>query len=144
MISVSVYGGRLKLIFLDPAGPVPGLPPRPALRRLRPRSPAARPPGILHIPLHQPPEGSLPSPRWLLHNLGPQAVFHRMLVPLRRWRLAPKQTADVRLLGRGPPLQLHRGPHGLSSLLRRLRIRPHTSLLLHRVHDHPAGPPLCA
>ncbi|RVE74886.1 hypothetical protein OJAV_G00026690 [Oryzias javanicus] len=47
-------------------------------------------------------------------------------------------------VGRGSPLQLHRGPHGLVGLLRRLRVRPRPAVLLHRLHDHPAGPPLRA
>lgn len=126
------------------SGSVPGVPPSPALRCPRPRRLAARPRWVLHLSLHQPPEGSVPPHRGLLLHLGPQTNMDWVHISLRRWRHAPQQAPDLRLLGHGPALQLHRWPDGLSGLLCLVWFRPHTSIFLHCLHDYLAGPPLCS
>lgn len=126
------------------AGSVPCVPPCPALQHPRPGCPVTRPGWILRVPLHQPPEGPVPAHRGLLLYLGPEANVHRVLI-LLWWRWpSPQQAPDFRFLGSDPALQLHRWPDGFAGLLRRLWLRSHTPILLHCLHDHPAGPPLCA
>lgn len=134
----------LKHLCFGSPGSIPGVPPSPALKPPRPGCPVARPHWVLHLPLHQPPERPVPAHRGLLLHLGPEANVHRVLVPLCWWWHPPQQAPDLGFLGSGAALQLHWWPDGVTGLLRCLWLRPHTPILLHCLHDHPAGPPLCA
>lgn len=125
-------------------GSVPGVPPSPALRHPCTGRPVTRPCRVLHIPLHQPPEGPVPAHRGLLLHLGQEANIHRVLVPLGQWWHPLQQAHDLRFLGSCSPLQLHWWPDGVASVLRCLWLQPHTPLLLHCIYDHSAGPPVCA